>query len=738
MLLSRNRALLIILTLILSFCTAEVSKAQNKLLKPGGKIRTLNTSERRLPSVLLSGTSDTLKNSLEYDLMFAAGGQDVIAGWFVCPADLKIKACGYDCGDNPAGVNIELKIVKLSSAWTLDQLQRYGSEQIGYWSGYDSSVLPFANSLGASEWIASSEYDSPFAEDVWSDDGLGAPDKPENDGDRSTYQWIQMNILGYEPQLQKGDIFAVCIKNTEPAGSENFVSFLSTNEIGYGLMKFYADGRTPGDLSTSGWWQREYMLNLAVAVEVTGDNPPIITNVEKLETTLSQGERKITALIIDDNPSGGPAGVESAVLQYSINDDSNWTEVSMSNIGEGMFEGVILGQTGGTKVTYRITAKDVSGNESISEEVFSYLIFSPTPEVNSLLVLNGFNEPDELKIPDVKYFAIDPSSEILFDWKHDIWCYGPLTSELADKYNNIIEITNSGDGGNLIIYNDDVIRQWLSTAGNRNYALMGQEWLGARYGFEDLDFDAGSFEYDVLGLTYVYNDVADTTDSVLPSRLFPVSGSLLCEALYNKFGELGIDSLRYDPAYELNAGNWIDGFNVIEGQQVDMEVETRNIAREIKSEKLACVTHRILPSGNKIAFLSLDPLAMNTNPYASDYYKFGLNISAPQIKALQWFDVQTDVDQNLTKIPAEYYLSQNYPNPFNPSTKISYSVPLEGMISLKVYNLIGEEIITLADEVKQPGNYSVVIDASKLSSGVYYYVLRSRDYTSAKKMIVLK
>jgi probable HAF family extracellular repeat protein len=99
----------------------------------------------------------------------------------------------------------------------------------------------------------------------------------------------------------------------------------------------------------------------------------------------------------------------------------------------------------------------------------------------------------------------------------------------------------------------------------------------------------------------------------------------------------------------------------------------------------------------------------------------------------------TDVgDDQGSLMPTEYRLEQNYPNPFNPTTTISYSIPKEGFVTLKVYNAIGEEIAIVVNEVKQVGNYSVTFDASNLPSGIYVYQLKVNSFIETKKMILMK
>ena len=98
----------------------------------------------------------------------------------------------------------------------------------------------------------------------------------------------------------------------------------------------------------------------------------------------------------------------------------------------------------------------------------------------------------------------------------------------------------------------------------------------------------------------------------------------------------------------------------------------------------------------------------------------------------------TDVEGQPSSIPDKYSLSQNYPNPFNPVTAIKYSIPNEGFVSLKIYNVLGSEVATLVNEFKNAGSYNVSFNAENLSSGVYYYKLKSGTFVETKKMILLK
>jgi hypothetical protein len=95
-------------------------------------------------------------------------------------------------------------------------------------------------------------------------------------------------------------------------------------------------------------------------------------------------------------------------------------------------------------------------------------------------------------------------------------------------------------------------------------------------------------------------------------------------------------------------------------------------------------------------------------------------------------------DDNMLTAPNDFVLEQNYPNPFNPVTTINYSIPEAGNVEMKVYDILGNEVATLVKEVKAPGNYSAVFDASSFASGVYIYTLRTNNFIQTKKMILMK
>jgi hypothetical protein len=107
------------------------------------------------------------------------------------------------------------------------------------------------------------------------------------------------------------------------------------------------------------------------------------------------------------------------------------------------------------------------------------------------------------------------------------------------------------------------------------------------------------------------------------------------------------------------------------------------------------------------------------------------------------FTYSNEIEVVVDFTPKEFVLYQNYPNPFNPKTVISYQLPVTGNVTLKVYDILGNEVATLVNEEKQPGIYEFEFNShsdkgQNLSSGIYFYQLRAGNFTQVKKMILLR
>ncbi|MBZ0200248.1 MAG: T9SS type A sorting domain-containing protein [Ignavibacteriaceae bacterium] len=135
---------------------------------------------------------------------------------------------------------------------------------------------------------------------------------------------------------------------------------------------------------------------------------------------------------------------------------------------------------------------------------------------------------------------------------------------------------------------------------------------------------------------------------------------------------------------------------------------------------------------------------VSINPVFEDEVSYRISALDTQGKLSIPSSTATIGDAVLHKLPSEsnglydFVLENAYPNPFNPSTTINYQIPKDGLVTLKVYDILGREVKTLVNEYKTKGRYEVTFDASHLASGLYIYEIKSGEYKASKKMTLVK
>ena len=688
------------------------------------------------------------------DSWFGFYGQDVMVMWYEAPADLYLKQVGFWCGSdtNAGGSTVEVKVVNLN--WTKDQIMSYvdATGPLGYYeaigNGNHDATPFFDNPDRTGDWVALDPYQDtipPFGTDMWSDEGVGAPVQVTVHPDTGNpgYDWVDMNLLPQgEPDISAGTLFGIAVKDAAPIEYQGYVGMAVHDDYGVPCIKYYADGRNvPG--GDYGWWVRPHVsLAYSAIIEIYGNTPPDINSFTHISSDINTGPFTIDANITDENP-GTPdsAGVASATLQWSTTGGAPWNDVAMTG-SEPNYSGIIPSQPGNTMVTYRIMATDVTGLSATTMPVDFY-VFEPSG-ANTLVIFNGF--------PDLTSFPVDSYWPSNVHFAHDTWNYGLATTPLLENYDNVIEIWNENFG----VYNDSTIRIWLEGAGNRNYLLAGQEYLGVWNTYDDTSFVAGDFIYDILGIDSSFNDISywgpsnNSIGDSLPTLQLPQAGTLFGQPLADLLASVtGADSLMYNPVgvYQTSDNlNWQDGFHAISDVTVDMMVETRGIGAQWKPRPtptvrvLPTMAHRTLTAGNKIVFHAYDPVSLTTAnddsyPY---WYWVGPDSMNSIYQALKWFNIVLDVNESGSSPVAEFALEQNYPNPFNPATTIKFSIPEASKVTLKIYDVLGREVRTLINDNREAGNHTINFDASGLASGMYIYRITAGNYTASKKMMLLK
>jgi hypothetical protein len=100
--------------------------------------------------------------------------------------------------------------------------------------------------------------------------------------------------------------------------------------------------------------------------------------------------------------------------------------------------------------------------------------------------------------------------------------------------------------------------------------------------------------------------------------------------------------------------------------------------------------------------------------------------------------ITTGVAEPEEALPIRFWLGENYPNPFNPMTTLEYAIPFRARVSMRLYDVTGREVRTLIDEEMDPGQYTIVLEASGLSSGVYYFRMTAGDFVQTRKVALVK
>ena len=302
-----------IILLVLAITILSFSQ-NNSLLENRNRINAHNSQEvkpiKTLPNdkiikvlkPLNSSGSALLLDTLFYFCIdaqsnFGIFGQDVLLQWFKAPTDLTIKSVGVYCMGNDNNTTAELKIVRLN--WDENQLIAQTPKLLGYYPA-DGSIAGITSFLDNPErngnWVAIDTAETePFEHDIWSDNGVGFSFIPNPA--LFDYQWIDMSVLGNDPQIGCGEIFGIAVKNTSINLDSDRIGFLTTGCLNPQLLKFHANGRLiPG--VDKGWWTREYTFDVQVVVELSSFEYLVDIIHTPLANTISTEPREVNAEII--------------------------------------------------------------------------------------------------------------------------------------------------------------------------------------------------------------------------------------------------------------------------------------------------------------------------------------------------------------------------------------------------------------------------------------------------------
>ncbi|AFH50487.1 Putative carboxypeptidase [Ignavibacterium album JCM 16511] len=285
------------------------------------------------------------------------------------------------------------------------------------------------------------------------------------------------------------------------------------------------------------------------------------------------------------------------------------------------------------------------------------------------------------------------------------------------------DIENSWDCGQVKFSTNNGV-SWIPLQGLYTNAASGQ---GAQT-------PAGEPIYDATQTNWVQEEISLSGLTSSQNKLrfeLRTDGSVTKDGWY--VDDIGIYIYAVVPV-ELSSFTATALENSVELQWITSS-ETNNSGFEIQRKVLGENSE-----WTKIGFVKGSGTSTETNAYSFVDKNPSRGINLYRLKQIDYdgsYKIFNSVAVNFN-LPVKFALEQNYPNPFNPSTTIQYAVGSRQLVQLKVYNVLGNEIATLVNEYKEPGNYKVEFNGGDLPSGIYYYKLSAGNYSDVKKMMLIK
>ena len=228
---------------------------------------------------------------------------------------------------------------------------------------------------------------------------------------------------------------------------------------------------------------------------------------------------------------------------------------------------------------------------------------------------------------------------------------------------------------------------------------------------------------------------ANTGSSVLTSDIDKVSKVRYYKLTYNYLIAGANQTMSFDrfaPSYGYNDGVAPGNTNLRVAYSIDNRANWIGLTQTTHADTTSLTTQPKTIYSDSLA--PANNVVLNANDGSAIFVALA-RVTGTTENSLEY--TTTDVKESSVK-PSNFELSQNYPNPFNPSTIINYSVKQRSFITLKIYDAIGKEVVTLVNGDREQGTYQVNFNARNLSNGIYFYRLTAGNYTDVKKMILLK
>jgi len=250
------------------------------------------------------------------------------------------------------------------------------------------------------------------------------------------------------------------------------------------------------------------------------------------------------------------------------------------------------------------------------------------------------------------------------------------------------------------------------------------------YATYDISMDITGAGFTIPNALYIVKRTDNTAAWVCQNTT--LAGNILTVSGLTDFSDFALAGME---ALPVELSSFVSSIN---GSNVTLNWTT---ASEINNSGFDIERSSVSGTWSKVGNVTGNGTSATTHSYtftdrnlASGNYSYRLK----QVDFNGNFEYHNLSNEVIVGIPVKYDLSQNYPNPFNPSTKINYALPTDGQVSIKIFDMAGKEVMSLVNEVKTAGYYSVNFNASNLSSGIYFYSLSAADFTATKKMMLVK
>ena len=472
----------------------------------------------------------------------------------------------------------------------------------------------------------------------------------------------------------------------------NFIrGILSTRTDGYYIAPIY-----PGDINITA-------------------TPPIVSNILR-DTVQVKTDQAVTISAKIKDLDGY---VKNAFLHYRVgNNDRTVIEMQRSNSDTTLYSATIPGiNSDSTLVDYFISAKDNDG----------LMGFAPSDTVTGNYFYQVLNE--KLTIRDIQYSPFGSGYSSYNGYK--VTLTGVVTADTSD-------IPGFGSGTPLRVYMQEGSGPWsgimIGTSG-----LKGPDILKFKKGDNVTLSGVIDENYGVTQIDSLTDITVNSHDNNLPEAFDLTTGDI------DKKGGGDVSAEQWESVLvdyknvtvtDENADGDIGPISTNHGEifvddgsgdaRVELQDGNHNYHNDWDSTLFDNPANKYVATGSKFSEIK------GILYYSYSYYK----LVPRKNEDLSGF--VTDVKKQPVTGPASYSLEQNYPNPFNPSTVISYSIPKGNTVTLKIFNVLGQEVKTLVNDYRAPGKYTVNFNASNLSSGIYFYTLHAGSYFQVKKMMLLK